>query len=39
MTNLLELKPQSKVLKIGTGSGSQTAILSKLANRFAARKK
>ena len=31
MTELLELKPQEKVLEIGTGSGYQTAILAELA--------
>jgi len=33
MTELLELNPQSKVLEIGAGSGYQTAILAKLANK------
>ncbi len=32
MTEALMLKPESKVLEIGTGSGYQAAILSKLAN-------
>ncbi|MBD1577359.1 protein-L-isoaspartate(D-aspartate) O-methyltransferase [Vibrio sp. S11_S32] len=32
MTQLLELKPHSRVLEIGTGSGYQTAILSKLVD-------
>lgn len=32
MTELLELKGNEKVLEIGTGSGYQTAILSKLAS-------
>ena len=31
MTEMLRLTPQSKVLEIGTGSGYQTAILSRLA--------
>jgi protein-L-isoaspartate(D-aspartate) O-methyltransferase len=31
MTELLELKPDSRVLEIGTGSGYQAAVLSKLA--------
>lgn len=31
MTHLLHLKPTSKVLEIGTGSGYQTAILAELA--------
>jgi len=31
MTELLSLKPQDRVLEIGTGSGYQTAILAKLA--------
>jgi len=34
MTELLELKPQSKVLEIGAGSGYQTAILAKLAGQI-----
>ncbi|MGI8787604.1 MAG: protein-L-isoaspartate(D-aspartate) O-methyltransferase [Pyrinomonadaceae bacterium] len=34
MTELLELNPQSKVLEIGAGSGYQTAILAKLANKI-----
>ena len=34
MTELLELTPPSKVLEIGAGSGYQTAILAKLANRI-----
>ncbi len=34
MTELLELTPQSKVLEIGAGSGYQTAILAKLANKI-----
>ncbi len=33
MTELLDLKPSSKVLEVGTGSGYQTAILADLANR------
>ncbi|MFO7594394.1 MAG: protein-L-isoaspartate(D-aspartate) O-methyltransferase [Pseudomonadota bacterium] len=33
MTELLALKPESKVLEIGTGSGYQTAILSRLADK------
>ncbi len=33
MTELLELTAQSKVLEIGAGSGYQTAILARLANR------
>ena len=33
MTDLLELTPQSSVLEIGTGSGYQSAILSKLAKQ------
>lgn len=32
MTELLELKPSSKVLEIGAGSGYQTAILTQLAH-------
>ncbi|WP_413478940.1 protein-L-isoaspartate(D-aspartate) O-methyltransferase [Vibrio hibernica] len=32
MTQLLELKPHSRVLEIGTGSGYQTAVLSKLVD-------
>jgi protein-L-isoaspartate(D-aspartate) O-methyltransferase len=32
MTELLELEPTDRVLEIGTGSGYQTAILSKLAS-------
>ena len=32
MTENLELKPRHKVLEIGTGSGYQTAVLSKLAD-------
>ena len=32
MTENLELKPTHKVLEIGTGSGFQTAVLSKLAD-------
>ncbi len=31
MTELLELKPQDRVLEIGTGSGYQSAVLSRLA--------
>lgn len=31
MTSLLELKPGDKVLEVGTGSGYQAAVLSKLA--------
>jgi len=34
MTALLELTAESKVLEIGAGSGYQTAILAKLANRI-----
>jgi protein-L-isoaspartate(D-aspartate) O-methyltransferase len=34
MTELLELTPQSKVLEIGAGSGYQTTILAKLANKI-----
>jgi len=34
MSELLELTPQSKVLEIGAGSGYQTVILSKLANKI-----
>jgi protein-L-isoaspartate(D-aspartate) O-methyltransferase len=34
MTELLELTAQSKILEIGAGSGYQTAILAKLANRI-----
>jgi protein-L-isoaspartate(D-aspartate) O-methyltransferase len=33
MTEALALKPQDRVLEIGTGSGYQTAILSKLCRR------
>lgn len=33
MTDLLELQPQHTVLEIGTGSGYQTAILSKLCKQ------
>lgn len=33
MTDLLDLNPEHQVLEIGTGSGYQTAILSKLAER------
>lgn len=33
MTQCLELKGNEKILEVGTGSGYQTAILSKLANR------
>ena len=33
MTDLLQLKPGDKVLEVGTGSGYQTAILSRLARR------
>jgi protein-L-isoaspartate(D-aspartate) O-methyltransferase len=32
MTEALKLQPESRVLEIGTGSGYQTAILSRLAN-------
>ncbi|QIQ21065.1 protein-L-isoaspartate(D-aspartate) O-methyltransferase [Zophobihabitans entericus] len=32
MTELLQLKPDSKVLEIGTGSGYQTAVLSQMVN-------
>ncbi|HTO85399.1 MAG TPA: protein-L-isoaspartate(D-aspartate) O-methyltransferase [Methylomirabilota bacterium] len=34
MTQALELKPRHKVLEIGTGSGYQTAVLSRLARRI-----
>lgn len=34
MTDLLELKPDYKVLEIGTGSGYQTAILSHLVDKI-----
>ena len=33
MTELLELKPTDKVLEIGTGSGYQTAVLARLAEK------
>jgi protein-L-isoaspartate(D-aspartate) O-methyltransferase len=33
MTDLLDLEPEDRVLEIGTGSGYQTAILSRLAAR------
>jgi protein-L-isoaspartate(D-aspartate) O-methyltransferase len=33
MTDLLRLKPTDRVLEIGTGSGYQAAVLSRLANR------
>jgi protein-L-isoaspartate(D-aspartate) O-methyltransferase len=33
MTELLELKPGSKVLEIGTGSGYQSAVLSRLVSQ------
>jgi protein-L-isoaspartate(D-aspartate) O-methyltransferase len=33
MTDLLELKPDDKVLEIGTGLGYQTAVLAQLAQR------
>ncbi len=33
MTELLELRPDSRVLEIGTGSGYQTAVLASLAGR------
>lgn len=33
MTELLELKPDDTVLEIGTGSGYQTAVLSRLARK------
>lgn len=33
MTELLQLKPQGKVLEVGTGSGYQTAILAELSKR------
>ena len=33
MTDLLDLKPDAKVLEIGTGSGYQAAVLSPLADR------
>ena len=32
MTELLEIKPEDRVLEIGTGSGYQTAILAELSN-------
>ncbi|WP_417883829.1 protein-L-isoaspartate(D-aspartate) O-methyltransferase [Vibrio rumoiensis] len=32
MTQLLDLKPSSRVLEVGTGSGYQTAVLSKLVD-------
>ncbi|WP_089137604.1 protein-L-isoaspartate(D-aspartate) O-methyltransferase [Vibrio rumoiensis] len=32
MTQLLDLKPRSRVLEVGTGSGYQTAVLSKLVD-------
>lgn len=32
MTELLELKPEDKVLEIGTGSGYQAAVLAEIAN-------
>ena len=34
MTHRLELKPDHKVLELGTGSGYQTAVLSKLAGEI-----
>ncbi|HVE66135.1 MAG TPA: protein-L-isoaspartate(D-aspartate) O-methyltransferase, partial [Thermoanaerobaculia bacterium] len=33
MTELLELKPSSRVLEIGTGSGYQSAVLAELASQ------
>ncbi|WED21375.1 protein-L-isoaspartate(D-aspartate) O-methyltransferase [Vibrio sp. JC009] len=33
MTELLELKPESRVLEVGTGSGYQTAILAQLVDK------
>lgn len=33
MTELLELKPESRVLEIGAGSGYQTAVLAKVAGQ------
>jgi len=33
MTQILELKPTDKVLEVGTGSGYQAAVLSRLAGR------
>ncbi|MBD1147903.1 protein-L-isoaspartate(D-aspartate) O-methyltransferase [Pelagibacterales bacterium SAG-MED31] len=33
MTQLLEINPKHKILEIGTGSGYQSAVLSKLARR------
>jgi protein-L-isoaspartate(D-aspartate) O-methyltransferase len=33
MTQMLRLKPEDKVLEVGTGSGYQTAIISKLAGK------
>jgi protein-L-isoaspartate(D-aspartate) O-methyltransferase len=32
MTDLLDLKPESRVLEIGTGSGYQAAVLAEIAN-------
>ncbi|GAB2641893.1 protein-L-isoaspartate(D-aspartate) O-methyltransferase [Vibrio panuliri] len=32
MTEMLELKPESKVLEVGTGSGYQTAVLAQLVD-------
>lgn len=34
MTELLDVRPDSKVLEIGTGSGYQTAVLARLAARI-----
>jgi len=34
MTELLNIKPQSRILEVGTGSGYQTAILAELSNHI-----